>query len=145
MMGSQVDVVRKTIDGETYVFTYLSPRKSLALLTEITKLIGPAIGSMCGGDEEVEERDINMGDAARLLCERLDNDNVQSMINTLLSQVTHEGKGDVLKSFDIIFTGKIKHLFKVVFASLEVQYADFFDGKGVIEGLKDLAKDSSLK
>lgn len=143
-MGSQVDIIRKEIDGETYVFSYLAPRRALSLLTAITKLIGPAIGAAYGGDE-VEEEDVNMGDAARLLCENLDDNNVQSMINTLLSQVTHEGKGDVLKSFDAIFTGKIKHLFKVVFASLEVQYADFFDGKGIIEGLKEMAKDSSLK
>ena len=143
-MGSQVDVIRKKIDGETYVFTYLSPRRSLTLLTEITKLIGPAIGSMCDNGE-IEEDKVSMGEAARLLCNNMNDNNIQSMINTLLSQVTHEGVGDVLKSFDVIFTGKIKHLFKVILASLEVQYADFFDGKGVVEGLRDLAKDSNLK
>lgn len=143
-MGNQIDTIREIIDGEAYTFAYLPPRIALSLLSKIIKLIGPSIGAIANDadDGEIDEKEINVGEAARLLCDRLDENEIMSMINTLLSQVTHEGKGDVIKSFDVIFTGRIRHLFSVVKKSLEVQYADFFDGKGVVEGLKGLAKNS---
>jgi hypothetical protein len=137
--------IEKTIGGEVYTFTYLPPRIALSLLAKIVKVIGPAIGMLADekkeGNENIE--DFNIGNAAKMLCDRLDEDQIQTMINTLMSQITHKGHGDVLKKFDMIFTGRIKHLFLVVKAALEVQYADFFDGKNVIEGLRDLAKDST--
>lgn len=130
--------VKKVIDGEQYTFCQLPPKKSLKLLTRILKIIGAPIGAAigtwdgAGPAEDVEnilDREIDLGAVVRQLCDRLDENDVEYIVDMLLSQVLHAGKGEVSKVFDEHFGGRLTHLFKVIFAALEVEYADFFDGK----------------
>lgn len=123
--------VKKTIDGEQYTFYQMNPRKSLKLMTRILKLIGAPVGTAFGGHEKTKsvfDQDINIGVIVEKLCDRLDENEVEYIIDQLLSQVTVAGKGEISKVFDEHFAGRLPHLFKVVFACLEVEYGDFLAG-----------------
>lgn len=123
--------VQKVIDGEQYTFCLLPPRQSIRLLTRILKIIGPALGGALSGSnvESIMDLDINPGVIVSQLCNRLDEGDVEYIIDMLLSQVLCSGKGDLSKVFDQHFAGRLPHLLKVVGSALEVQYGDFFGGK----------------
>ena len=123
--------VKKVIDGEEYTFCLLPPKQSIRLLTRILKIVGPALGgAVSGGDiESIMDADIDTGMIISQLCSRLDENDVEHIIDALLSQVIHKGSGDLSRVFDQHFAGRLPHLFKVVGVALEVQYGDFFAGK----------------
>jgi len=123
--------VKKVIDGEQYTFCQLPPKQSLKLLTRILKIIGPALGGVVSGGnvESILELDIDLGMIVSQLCNRLDENDIEYIVDMLLSQVLHSGKGDLSRVFDEHFGGRLPHLFKVVAAALEVEYGDFFGGK----------------
>ncbi len=135
--------VRKIIDGEQYTFCQLPPKKSLKLLTRILKIIGPALGGVVkdagniseGNIESILDLDIDPGMIVSQLCSRLDENDVEYIIDMLLSQVLHSGKGEVSRVFDEHFGGRLPHLFRVIAAALEVEYGDFFGGKLDLENL----------
>lgn len=134
--------VKKTIDGEEYIFCQLPPKKSMKLLTRILRIIGPALGVVVGDKTKIDDianLDIKPGMIVSELCSRLDENEVEHIVDTLLSQVHHCGKGELSKVFDEHFGGRLPHLFNVVFAALEVEYSDFFDGK-LGEVIQDLLK-----
>jgi len=126
--------VRKMIDGEDYTFCLLPPRQSVRLLTKIMKIIGPALGTIVEGNDlsnldSVQDIDFDLSKAVSALFDHVNEDDVDMIIDALISQVIHKGTGDLSKSFDYHFQGRLPHLFKVIGAALEVQYGDFFAGK----------------
>jgi hypothetical protein len=129
--------VRKVIDGEEYTFCQLPPKQSIRLLTRILKIIGPALGgAVSGGNvQSILDLDIDPGMIVSNLCSRLDESDVEYVVDVLLSQVLHSGSGDISKVFDQHFAGRLPHLFKVIGTALEVQYGDFFGGKLDVAGL----------
>jgi len=148
-MGKQF--VEKTIDGETYLFFYLRPRISVSLLGRISKIIGPTLGAALPEKDikisEIMDMDISIGNITKIFFDRLDCNEIQDLIDVLFTQVSHKGKGPLSQenTYDELFSGKLKHLAKVVGISLEVQYGDFFGEKNVIEGLLDRAKQDIIK
>lgn len=147
--------VEREIDGEVYTFHMLKPRKSLTLLTKIVKLLGPSIGKAFSKEVKVKEilnADINIGDAVIEFSSKLDDDRVQYIIDVLLTQVIHHGKGTLSNevAYDELFSGRLKHLFKVVTKAMEVQYADFFgdeDFLGILirKGKEEAEKEMMIK
>jgi len=140
--------IEKEIDGESYIFTMLRPRISTKLLVKIIKIIGPSVGKAFNKEVKIKnilDINIDIGSAVMTLCERIDEDNVQNIIDTLFTQVQHKGKGILsnIQAYEELFSGRLKHLFNVVKASLEVQYADFFDGKEGLEEFLNVIQDKS--
>ncbi len=123
--------VEKTIDGEQYTFCQLPPKKSLKLLTRIVRIIGAPLGAALDGIKGTGdvrtalETDINISMIVSALCDRLDENEVEAIVDTLLSQVIHAGQGEVSKRFDVLFSGRLGHLFKVLAEALKVEYGDF--------------------
>jgi len=148
-MGKQF--IEKIIDGETYLFFYLRPRNSVSLLGRISKIIGPTLGAALPEEDikisDIMDVDISIGNITRVFFDRLDCNEIQEIIDVLFTQVSHKGKGPLSQdnTYDDLFSGKLKHLAKVVGASLEVQYGDFFGGKSVMEGLLERAKRDTIK
>ncbi len=131
-MGQKL--IEKEIDGEFYIFTMLRPRVSTKLLVRFIKIIGPSIGKAFHEEVKIKEIfdiNIDIGNAIMALCQNIDEENVQNIIDILFTQVQHKGKGVLSnnQAYDELFSGKLKHLFNVVKAAFEVQYADFFSGK----------------
>lgn len=147
--------IEKEIDGEIYSFYMLKPRKSLSLLTKIIKLLGSSIGKAFSTEVKVREildANINIGNAVIEFSDKFDDDRVQHIIDVLLSQVHHHGMGElsVSTTYDELFSGKLKHLFKVVLKAMEVQYADFFgdeDFLGILirKGKEEAEKEMIIK
>jgi hypothetical protein len=76
--------------------------------------------------------------AARIFCERLDEDQVLEMIDWLLAPVlvkTPKDQGTRKLQFEIDMQGRIGHLMAVVIAALEVNYSDFFYENSALAGL----------
>lgn len=149
---------QKDIDGDVYEFFPMPPKVALRVLTRLSKLVleplgmfGDAIKGDQGGNSGAEksdgERAVGMLDkksppdvfakAAKVLVERLDEDEVTSTIETVLSATTvhvqrvSEGdKGTRPLRFDLDFAGRPGHLLKVFVAGLEVQFGDFFGASG---------------
>jgi len=127
----------KEIDGDFYIFTLLKPRISLALLSRLVKIIGPPLGKAFPANikiKEILDANIDIGGAVIELANRFNDKEVQDIIDILFTQVAHKGEGILSQelTYEKLFAGRIKHLFKVVSASLEVQYADFLEGKDAL-------------
>jgi len=154
MMGKN-NYQEKKIDGEFYIFTMLKPRISLSLLSRIIKIIGPPLGKAFSSKIKVKEildAEINIGESIIELADRFNDTEIQDIIDILFTQITHKGEGALSQqpTYEKLFSGKLKHLFKVVKVALEVQYADFLEGKDALalilqkskeqESLKDIAQ-----
>ena len=128
--------VEKIIDGERYTFCQLPPKRSLKLMMRILRIVGPTLGvavdgvkgSVTGAGVDVQSlmaADIDLARIVAVLCERLDQNEVEAIVDDLLSQTIHAGQGEVSRKFDALFGGRLPHLFKVVYAALLVEYSDF--------------------
>lgn len=125
--------VEKTIDGEKYTFCQLPPKRSLKLMMRILRIVGPTLGVAVEGARTgagvdigaLLTTDIDVSRIVSALCERLDENEVEAIVDDLLSQTIHGGKGEVSRQFDVLFGGRLQHLFKVVYAALQVEYGDF--------------------
>ncbi|MCK5603281.1 hypothetical protein KAR91_15465 [Candidatus Pacearchaeota archaeon] len=138
--------MRKTeereIDGESYEFHQLGAIKAHSLLLKVGKIIGPTFGEMAdsskGGIEGLLDADIDLGSVIQGLFERADDKIVLGVITTLLSQAIHHGVGCLQNEaiVDEHFAGRLPHMYKVILASAEVQYGDFFAEGGMLSNLK---------
>lgn len=136
--------IEKEIDGETYIFYMLKPRISLALLTKLFKMIGPGIGKAFPGKiktKDVLDSEVDIGSLIKELSDRMSYENIIEIVDILFTQVNHKGEGNLLEgfAFDNLFSGRLSHLSKVVFAALGVQYADFLQGKDLLELITEKA------
>ena len=124
--------VESTIDGEQYEFCQLPARQSLKLLTRLMRIVGPTLGTAVNGIasggldiESVLDADIDFSSIVTALCDRLDENEVTAIVDELLSQVIHQGRGELSKVFDAHFSGRLPHLFKVLGRALQVEYGNF--------------------
>lgn len=126
---------KKQVDGSTYSFSKYGAKKSLKILTRLTKIVGEplAIGMAAASGNKSSgksllETELNpevISRAARALVDRLDEDDVMNLIIQLTSEdLLCDGKKI---NFDVHYNQKLPHLFKVLWAALEVQYGNFFD------------------
>ena len=129
-------LVQKNIDGKEYQFGLLNPFKANKLLIKLTKIIGPALGSMTKGGDVESIMDMDLSEVMEGLCSRLDEDQLETIMITLFEQVICEGDSMSQSFVETEFKGSLNTLYKVAFAALEVQFGDFFGGKGVLAGLK---------
>lgn len=135
--------IEKTIENETYIFYYLTPRISIKVLVKLTKIIGPALGAVFPEDKSIKindilDMDIKIGDAINMLVEKIDADETQMIIDTLLTSIICKGRGKLSEEaiYNELFTGNLKLLFTIVKESLEVQYGNFFGESSVLKNIK---------
>ncbi len=124
--------VEVKIDGEQYTFCQMPPKRSLKLMTRIIRIIGAPLGAAFNGIKaggadigSVMDSDIDVSMIVAALCDRLDENEVEAIVDELLCQVLHAGRGEVSKQFDVIFAGRLPHLFKVLAQAVKVEYGDF--------------------
>lgn len=129
--------VVKEIDKETYEIWHLPAELAITTLTKLTRIIGEPMGKAMGGLESssgsLMDANVNfniIGHAIGLLASRLDENEVMLIIKTMLKYVHKKESNGKLRECDLEldFQGRIMHLFKVVQASLEFNYSDFFAG-----------------
>lgn len=134
-----LELVKKDIEGKLYEFEQFGAKKSLATLIRLMKLVGKPLALMFGSIKSGEKLlDMDMKSemisaALAALTENMDSSEVISLMEELCAtKCLCDGKKI---NFDSHFEGKLPHLFKVLWAALEVQYGNFFDAIGGLQGL----------
>lgn len=136
----QTDAQNKEISGDIYAVYMLPPRTANKMLIRIIKTLGPSLGVL------IEELDLDEDDAkgglkglmenpnidaafiskvARELCERLDENEIEGMMDALAKVTEIEGKGILFKVFDSHFQGMIGELYAWFAFALQVQFGNF--------------------
>jgi hypothetical protein len=136
-----VNVKTKTIDGRRFEFFPMPAPRSIKVLTRLIKIIGEPAGVLASDYSDQKPKSIMeyqldesmISKAIGALTERLDEDIVLDTIHEIIRPVFVDGRRIL---FEQDFDGRIGHLFKVLFAALEANYSDFFDGS--IGGLGSL-------
>lgn len=139
------DVVRSTIDGKEYLFYQLTPKKAFKVLSWVTRKLGKPLGGIFASFGSVDfSKDVSnlkldsakLADALAGLFEGLaEEDENIAKIEVLLSSV--EFSGSSLNFDHPNFQGDTKHLLKVIWKALEVNFSDFLGGSfAIAEKLK---------
>jgi len=129
---------QKTVEvgDDEYTIHVLPPTEALKLLGRIVKIIGEPFSELMRGAGEELDGDVERKAAAekaaaeaiplaaRALCRRLDEDEVVAIIKKLMQSVNYDNS-PVSRNFERHFQGRLGHLMKVTYATLEVQYEDF--------------------
>lgn len=134
----QTEAQSKEISGDTYSVYMLPPRIANKMFIRIVKAVGPSLGVLI---EELDDDDIKggikglmdnpdlngafIGKVAKELCERLDEDEIEGMMDALAKVSEVEGKGILFKVFDSHFQGMIGELYAWFAFALQVQFGNF--------------------
>ncbi len=133
----QTDIQTKLISGETYGVRMLAPRTANKMFIRIIKTVGPSLGVLV---EELDEDKVKGGlkglmenpdidgtfiaKVAKELSERLDENEIEHMMDTLAKVSEIEGVG-LFNVFDKHFHGKIGELYVWFAFALQVQFGNF--------------------
>lgn len=145
-----VKTERTTINETPVIVVQLPARKALLLKTKLVKLLGPALAKLFGTDSLPSAKGVSNIDqeidpaalsaAMALLVDRLEPDAFLSLVLECLAGTKVEVNGtpvDVSReTFDVIFSGSLAFMYKVLWFSLKVNYSDFFDMEGIGSLLK---------
>lgn len=135
------ELIKKDVDGFEYEFSQFGAKRSLRTLIRLSKVLGKPLslllGSMNGSGKLLDKSlDMDMiGLALNALTENMDSAEVISLIEELTSgdACLCDGKKII---FDSHYEGRLDHLFKVLYAALEVQYGNFFGAMVALQGPK---------
>lgn len=140
----QTDVQTKAISGSTYAVYMLPPRIANRVFIRIIKTVGPSLGVLL---EELDDGDAKkgikgglealmdnpklnsgafIGNIAKELCARLDEDEIDEMMSILVKVSEVDGM-KMAGVFDAHFQGKIGALYAWFGFALQVQYGNFGD------------------
>ena len=140
----------KIIDGETYQFGMFQVPQATRELTGLLDIFGTSIGDIVSSLDKKEssinimDQDVNMGIIGKAignLCTRIHEKNIADTIIRFMSQVVHvkckngqPGSGLLENTFNTHFQGRLLHMTKVFGAAVGVQYSDFLEGIGGVQG-----------
>jgi hypothetical protein len=124
-----------TIDGMEFQTTQFPAMASFNLLARLVKTLGPAISALTAANPETDLRDLagplaaglqtlNADDASRLVLDVLSCTTalVQGPSGTKLVALNTQG------NIDVVFSGRLMVMFKVLAHALKVNYEDFAGG-----------------
>jgi hypothetical protein len=126
------ELQKRDIDGHTYEFQQYGAKESLKTLIRLSKICGDPIAKAFGAIDQSDstpllERKINLtaiSGAIEALTASMDENETTDLIEKLTSdRVLCDGKKIV---FDSHYENRLDHLFRVLYAALEVQYGNFF-------------------
>lgn len=125
----------KTINETTYIVNQLQPSRSLDLLLDLVKMIGPAAAPIFANvsalssfmDKDVEGMKLDfLGEAVRALCSGVDKEITKAAIKTLAGVTVIDGKGKLSDVFEIHFASVgMGEMLAWVWFALQTQYDDF--------------------
>jgi len=140
------ETIEVNVNDRTFEIHHLPTLEALRIFTLLTKLVGDSLGKAIGsfkGNGNILDADVDvLGDAISLLCQRLDEKNVQDIINTILKYTFIQGeKGFEKIAIDTHFAGRLGDLFSVVYESFKHNYADVLESiKKKINALREPVK-----
>lgn len=135
------DPIKKTIDGKCYTFCSLRFKKSRSVALKIANIIAPTVAEgTTGNPANLLDKKIDPSTAIKILFERIEEDSVNYIFDSLLEDCLCDGKRighpDEMNSLhDALFSGQMVHYVKVVIAAFQAEYSSFFDEKGVLKSI----------
>jgi hypothetical protein len=107
-----------------------------------------SINDLLYGDKKDPDFIIDLSSGVNVLCSRADEEEIEIIIDAILGEVIHNGKGDkkgagnCRDNYDAVFLeASIPHVYKVIYTALGVEYSNFF-GEGVsLDAIIKQAKD----
>lgn len=125
------EIVTKKIGGVEYIATQFPPRKSLKVLTRLTRVIGQPLMKLMNsvdGEKGILDQDVSkldIGGAISALGNALGDDDLYEIAVEVCECVTADGVQLIGDKLDVHFTGKLDDMFKVVAFAVEVNYQNF--------------------
>lgn len=120
------------LDGLTFRTTQFAAMKGFALLAKLAKLIGPALAALSGAAPDTDVA--TLAPALMGAMRDLDDAQMSALAAEILAQTSVMADGSGKKDFsdrkniDVVFTGRLMLLFKVLGHAVRVNFADFFAG-----------------
>lgn len=127
------------VDGSVYEFEKWDADTALDVLLDIVPLVGGPLGAALGSIATGEGLDTELNpQMIGLIFEALTKNFSKSAVKPLIIKLSSEkvfsdGKKIVFKTY---YQDRLMHMFKVVHAALEVQYANFFEELFALVGTK---------
>jgi hypothetical protein len=128
------------IDKFKVKVTQWPARKAFKQKLKLIKIFGPSLAEIFSGyksrksDSQEESSEIDMskvGLAIRMLFEKLNEDEMLSLILELFSSTRINDRELTESEFDMIFAGKIFSVYKIIGFVLEVNFGSFFEKGGI--------------
>ena len=141
-----IETKEKIIGDSTYSVTQMPAMRALRTQARLLKLLGPAIGVLLIAESQQEGNgDKEIGNSLMLLASQLDEKNYDSLMLDLTQGVRKNGMELNKSIIDMEFSGKLNEFFLVIQFILEVNYADFFQGNGLIKKMLDHLAENEKK
>jgi len=141
------ETIERDIDGEIYTFYQLGAIKSHNLLRRIGAILAPVLGALANNSgTSILDNDVDLKAVIEALFDKLTESEGEGIILSLLSQVHHNGVGN-LKNKEIVdnhFKGRLPHMYKVVYAAFEEEYSGFFGDGGILASISQKVKGLTL-
>lgn len=135
---SNLPIIQKTVDNVSYEFSLLPVKQAKKVLFILTQVIMPSIGNALSKiqninilDAEIEKELFPaLGNAITTLASKLTEQDLNTITDVLLPYIQIDnGKGGYRTIIlDEDFAGRLFSFYKVIFASLEVNFTDFLEG-----------------
>ncbi len=121
-----IQTSERAIGKHTYYVTQLGFRKSREVFARLTKIIGPALGSLlAGGDNQAKA-----GAALEALCAQVSESDLEYLCDTFGEWTTVKAGDKKMKltaeAMELVFAGHIEDCFRWLAFCLEANYAGFF-------------------
>jgi len=128
-------VKEKTINGNKYVVTKFTARKSVHVLWELGRTGIPAFVKAISSMENIKSSNRSIDSdsltkAFEMLFEKCDHDKIDYIIDELLSLTFVNGQ-PLLPQLDLIFQGELDVMFKVLAFSFEANYGSFLGAEKI--------------
>ena len=157
------DIEEHIIDGVEYTFTKYPLKKSMRMLTKVTKVLGQPVVEILGAKEGIEslmDKEIDteaVGKSLAAMATQFEGDDLYDLIKDICTCVIAketEISGDKVvggqldKNFDLHFAKRMTAMFMVTAQALKHNYQDFFvellAKSGVVKaGIKDTTQVST--
>ena len=136
-----------TLGDRSFEVRPLPATRALKLFYRLGRVLGPSLAAMSGTAGAAATGISGMpaeafGRAISILCEKLDDTEVDTISNAFLTScaVTENGRRSELDTamINTMFAGNLLDMHKLLAAALEVNYGDFLGALGLKEGLAGL-------
>lgn len=136
----------KDIDGLSVAVTQFAGRRNLAILIELSTLIGPTLAATAGSAklDDLINAEIDIERVARTLVESMQKNNVMALIDKLLENTSVNDRKVDSGEFDRLFAGRdLWKLPKILMFVIEVNFGNFSElGANVIGAAAQVDKES---
>lgn len=125
------------VDGQAYSVTYFSATKSIEVLVELVKIVGPSLANLVQDNDKLLDIKLEevLPKAVKELVFNMNKTETVALLKQIIDSVSKNGQ-PILPTFDIEFAGKIGHLLKLLGATLKVQYGDLKNVQSVLAALQ---------